>query len=274
VVVEKILRDLPAVGKLFLLIRPKKGQAPDARLADEIIDRYAHTTWRPEPIAASDTGLKLAKHGDKATKHYSATARSDPPTTSASRTCLHPPRLHLHLRSEIFVRLRGEIGDEAFEALVREKLVAVGGDVLQDDAGLSEPDLERVLAETDIVVHSAASVAFDEPIGVAVANNCLGAQRVMGLAKKMRRLQAFVHVSTAYVHANHPSGSSIPERVNQLRFNAGEAYEAVLEVRGRGRGRGRGRVWVSVWVSVWVWVWGSGGRVGPACTLSQVGSRH
>ena len=53
----------------------------------------------------------------------------------------------------------------------------LGGDVSVDGLGLNDAD-RAVLAEADIVIHSAAAVSFDSPLDGAVAVNLLGPSRV------------------------------------------------------------------------------------------------
>jgi fatty acyl-CoA reductase len=80
------------------------------------------------------------------------------------------------VRNDCFNRLRAELGDE-FDALVDRRLSAVAGDVGRDGLGLDDVGL-GILAASDIVVHSAASVAFDSPLDAAVEVNLLGPTRV------------------------------------------------------------------------------------------------
>ncbi|CAG0880705.1 unnamed protein product [Cyprideis torosa] len=62
---------------------------------------------------------------------------------------------------------------------------------------------EALLCETvSVVFHSAATVKFDEALKTSVDMNVLGTRRLLVLAKKMKGLQSFVHVSTAYCNCN------------------------------------------------------------------------
>ena len=102
------------------------------------------------------------------------------------------------INSSVFDRLRREKGDAEFDRFAREKLTAVAGDLTADNLGIA-PDLRnRLAAETDIVVNSAATVVFDEPLDDAVALNTIGASRVAAFARQCKDA-ALVHVSTAYV---------------------------------------------------------------------------
>jgi alcohol-forming fatty acyl-CoA reductase len=45
-----------------------------------------------------------------------------------------------------------------------EKLLVVHGDVNDEDFGLHEENLKKILEETSLVFHVAATVRFDEPL--------------------------------------------------------------------------------------------------------------
>ena len=64
--------------------------------------------------------------------------------------------------------------------------MAVAGDVGRDGLGLDD-DGRRVLASCDVVVHSAATVAFDAPLDTAVEVNLLGPSRVAAAIETRRR---------------------------------------------------------------------------------------
>ncbi|KAF8375157.1 hypothetical protein PRIPAC_81586 [Pristionchus pacificus] len=81
-----------------------------------------------------------------------------------------------------------------------EKVVPVEGDITIDDMGLSEENLKRVLEETSVVIHCAATVRFDDTLRSAIELNLKGVQRMIKLAKRMPKLDALVHCSTAYVN--------------------------------------------------------------------------
>lgn len=58
VVLEKLLREVPALGKIFLLVRPcpKHGTPPPLRLRDEILGTYPLTPFRsPVTIFKTNT---------------------------------------------------------------------------------------------------------------------------------------------------------------------------------------------------------------------------
>ena len=141
--VEKILRHVPGVGRIYLMVRPRRRGSG-------------------KPASAED---RLQKE---------------------------------ILQSSAFARLRADLGDR-FDAVMREKVVAVPSDLTEDRLGMDAETYARLTREVDIVINSAATVVFDEPLDLALAQNTLGAKRVVEFAKACRNA-VFVHVSTAYVN--------------------------------------------------------------------------
>ena len=103
------------------------------------------------------------------------------------------------IAAPLFDRLRARHGDD-FEAFAFAKLVPVAGDLGVDGLGLSPEAESAIVAETDVVVHSAATTTFDERFDVAVNINTLGPRRVLALAKRCKNLKVMCHVSTAFVN--------------------------------------------------------------------------
>ncbi|KAK7065196.1 hypothetical protein SK128_017954, partial [Halocaridina rubra] len=87
---------------------------------------------------------------------------------------------------------------------VIQKVFAVKGDITMEGLGLSDEDEARLAEEVNVLFHAAATINFTEPMRVAVNMNMLGTKRVVSLAKKMRKLEALVHVSTAYANCHLP----------------------------------------------------------------------
>ncbi len=101
-------------------------------------------------------------------------------------------------RNDVFDRLRSELGQADFERLCQQQVTAVGGDVSVDGLGLSDEDRD-LLCSCDTIVHSAAAVAFDNPLDTAVEVNLLGPVRLVQLFNEMGASPHFIAVSTCYV---------------------------------------------------------------------------
>lgn len=99
--------------------------------------------------------------------------------------------------SSVFERLQSRLQDQT-ESFLREKLIALAGDISEDGLGL-EPDLRSQLQdEVGIVINSAAVVSFDAPLDSSLELNVFGAKRVAEFAAGCKDA-ILVHVSTAYV---------------------------------------------------------------------------
>ena len=101
------------------------------------------------------------------------------------------------LRNDCFNRLRSELGD-GFDDEIERRLTVIGGDVSIDGLGLDD-DGRSALAGCDVVLHSAASVAFDSPLDAAVEVNLMGPSRVALTLRELGVSPHLVAVSTAYV---------------------------------------------------------------------------
>jgi alcohol-forming fatty acyl-CoA reductase len=102
------------------------------------------------------------------------------------------------LASPAFKRLKEEIGEQAFAQLVKAKLDVIEIDLGRDGLGLSETGREQLRA-SDIVIHSAAAVEFDNPADLSAQTNLLGAARMVEALQATGARPHLVHVSTAYV---------------------------------------------------------------------------
>ncbi|XP_063219802.1 putative fatty acyl-CoA reductase CG5065 [Bacillus rossius redtenbacheri] len=83
---------------------------------------------------------------------------------------------------------------------VTKKVVGIPGDVSCPDLGLSEKDRALLCDNVSIVYHAAATIRFDEALKTAVLLNTRGTKLILELAKEMKKLKAFVHLSTSYCH--------------------------------------------------------------------------
>uniref|UniRef100_A0AAR5PRJ8 Fatty acyl-CoA reductase n=2 Tax=Dendroctonus ponderosae TaxID=77166 RepID=A0AAR5PRJ8_DENPD len=83
-----------------------------------------------------------------------------------------------------------------------QKVCPVVGDISLPDLGLNELDKEGLMREVDCVLHFAATVRFDESLKMATYINVRGVRDLILLAKQMKKLRAFLHVSTAFSNCN------------------------------------------------------------------------
>ena len=102
------------------------------------------------------------------------------------------------IRNDVFDRLRDQLGNDAFERLCAQQITGVAGDVGVDGIELDDAGRE-LIAGCDIVIHSAAAVAFDNPLDTAVEVNLMGPVRLVQMLNEMGASSHFIAVSTCYV---------------------------------------------------------------------------
>jgi len=101
-------------------------------------------------------------------------------------------RLSQILESQAFDRIR------RIQPKLLEKVKVVRGDITFDNLAISASDLKTLVREVSVVIHSAATIRFDEPLKRATRINVTATRRVLELALMLNHLKAFIHVSTAY----------------------------------------------------------------------------
>nr|CAD7197092.1 unnamed protein product [Timema douglasi] len=128
------------------------------------------------------------------------------------RSCPDIANIYLLMRpkrgADVMTRLDELTSATLFDWLRKEhpealnKLVPIRGDITCPELGISVTD-QKILAENvSVVFHSAATVKFDEALKLSVAMNIMGTKRLVQLCHKMVKLEALVHVSTAYCNCN------------------------------------------------------------------------
>jgi alcohol-forming fatty acyl-CoA reductase len=136
-------------------------------------------------------------------------------------------------RNDAFNGLRSELGRDEFDAAVERRVQVIGGDVGTDGLGLDDAG-RAALASCDIVVHSAATVAFDSPLDSAVEVNLLGPSRIVLTLHDLGVTPHLIAVSTCYVAGNR-RGAAPEEPVHDSPFFVDADWRA--EVDGARRAR-------------------------------------
>lgn len=88
------------------------------------------------------------------------------------------------------------INEEKPEVL--KKIVPVYGDITQPNFGLSDEQLAKVVKESEIVFHMAASLKLEATLRFNVEMNLLGTKHAIDVCKQMPNLLLMVHLSTAF----------------------------------------------------------------------------
>uniref|UniRef100_A0A8D8S813 Fatty acyl-CoA reductase n=1 Tax=Cacopsylla melanoneura TaxID=428564 RepID=A0A8D8S813_9HEMI len=124
------------------------------------------------------------------------------------RTCKDLRKVYVLFRSSkrknIQERLVEYFNDPVFHRMKSEnptyytQVTCVQGDLTLDQLGLSAEDRQAIVDNTQIILHVAATVKFDEHLADAYNINVKGTKTMIQLAELMKQLQSFVYVSTAY----------------------------------------------------------------------------
>lgn len=96
--------------------------------------------------------------------------------------------------------------DKGFENTIRDHIVAVKGDIIQEKFGMSDADYKMVTSDVNIIINNAASVQFNDRLDIAIKSNTISTLNLINLAKDCQNLIILTHVSTAYVNCNKPGG--------------------------------------------------------------------
>ena len=96
-----------------------------------------------------------------------------------------------------FGPLRESMGME-LATLAEAKIEVLAGDLSLPGLGLDPASRQR-LGDVDIVMHCAATVVFDAPLGQALRTNVEGPRQLLRLVREAGGSPRVVHVSTAYV---------------------------------------------------------------------------
>uniref|UniRef100_A0A8C5N2L9 Fatty acyl-CoA reductase n=1 Tax=Leptobrachium leishanense TaxID=445787 RepID=A0A8C5N2L9_9ANUR len=97
---------------------------------------------------------------------------------------------------KLFDRLRDEQPD------CTKKVIAISSELTQPELDLSKQDQDTLIETIEILFHCAATVRFNESLRDAMQLNVIATQRLLHLAQRMKKLEVFIHVSTAYANCN------------------------------------------------------------------------
>lgn len=76
------------------------------------------------------------------------------------------------------------------------------GDITNEMLGLSKENLKHVADNTNIVFHIAASLKMEGTLTESIDMNVAGTRRALDVARQMKNLLAFLHVSTAFCNCD------------------------------------------------------------------------
>ncbi|KOB77187.1 putative fatty acyl-CoA reductase [Operophtera brumata] len=109
--------------------------------------------------------------------------------------------------TRLFSRIREE------KPHVMKKLIPVAGDILYDNLGVEKNQLQQLYDEVSVVFHFAATLRLEAPLKEGLEMNTKGTLRVLDVARQMKSLVAFLHLSTAFCY---PDYDRMPEKLELL----------------------------------------------------------
>ncbi|XP_030856595.2 fatty acyl-CoA reductase 2 isoform X1 [Gorilla gorilla gorilla] len=114
------------------------------------------------------------------------------------------PKAGQTLQQRVFQILDSKLFEKVKEVCpnVHEKIRAIYADLNQNDFAISKEDMQELLSCTNIIFHCAATVRFDDTLRHAVQLNVTATQQLLLMASQMPKLEAFIHISTAYSNCN------------------------------------------------------------------------
>nr|AGP26039.1 fatty acyl reductase [Agrotis segetum]AID66648.1 fatty acyl reductase [Agrotis segetum] len=105
-------------------------------------------------------------------------------------------RMSKFLDDPLFSRLKEERPGDL------EKIVLIPGDITAPNLGLSAENERILLEKVSVIINSAATVKFNEPLPIAWKINVEGTRMLLALSRRMKRIEVFIHISTAYSNAS------------------------------------------------------------------------
>lgn len=118
-----------------------------------------------------------------------------------------------------------------------KRVRVIEGDLVKLEMGISAEDQKAIADNVQIVLHSAADVRFDETLRHLILCNIRGTRELLKLAERIRNLEVFLHISTAYSHCPRKDidekfyESPIdPNHMISLMENLNGANEEILEI--------------------------------------------
>ncbi|XP_034838855.1 putative fatty acyl-CoA reductase CG5065 isoform X1 [Maniola hyperantus] len=84
------------------------------------------------------------------------------------------------------------------------KVIPIPGDIAKDKLAIAQEDENALIEDVSVVFHSAATVKFTEPFKTMIKVNLEGTAKIMDLSKRMKNLDTFVYISTAFSNSNKP----------------------------------------------------------------------
>ncbi|KAG5666417.1 hypothetical protein PVAND_014446 [Polypedilum vanderplanki] len=103
-----------------------------------------------------------------------------------------------------------------------KKISLLEGDIIKENLGLSDNDLKIFYEKVNVIIHSAATISFNEPLKIAVNTNLQPIKELIKLARKTKRLDCLIHISTIYTNWFE---RDIREKIYKPKYDPNEIIE-------------------------------------------------
>ncbi|XP_025993527.1 uncharacterized protein LOC105201568 isoform X2 [Solenopsis invicta] len=107
-------------------------------------------------------------------------------------------RLETILKLPVFDKLR-ETRPSSFE-----KIIPISGNTTEKVLGLSAADKQMLIERVTIIIHSSASVKFNDTLKYAIFTNTRATRDICILAQSMKNIKVLLYVSTVYTNIQEP----------------------------------------------------------------------
>ncbi|TPX41446.1 hypothetical protein SeMB42_g05067 [Synchytrium endobioticum] len=124
------------------------------------------------------------------------------------------------LESPIFDEIRTS---EKLESTIK-RICCVSGDMMEPGLGLTREDRQLLIEKVNVIINSAAIVAWNRTLDVYIRMHIGGVARILDLARECHNVHALVHISTAYCHSEK---SLIEEKVYESEVPPGDLLSAL-----------------------------------------------
>lgn len=105
----------------------------------------------------------------------------------------------------------------------KSKVVAVVGELTAENFAFPDDVLAEIRSSVEVIFHSAATIKFNTDLKQAIEINVVGTQRTLQLAKSLRKLSAYVYLSTAFCNSDYRG--LIKEKVYLSRYKPEDLIE-------------------------------------------------
>lgn len=114
-----------------------------------------------------------------------------------------------------------------------DRIEIVAGDLNECHLGIqkTDPILNELIENVEIVIHAAADVRLNESLYNLIWANLVGTRDLLEIAKQMRKLQVFVYMSTAFSNTKLISNLHLAEKFYEPPMNATVLIDYVQKYR-------------------------------------------